>query len=235
MLSQQIENEGEFELKYTFPNYLAPVIDSWLKTKFERDSKYPESIVQSIYLETRDANSYQEKINSDFFKTKYRVRWYETKELYNKPPPDDFPLFLEKKVKVGAKRLKKRWNVQSNLEKLKLTNLTSHFHRTLHEILSENESGSIPHLYPFIQISYTRKRFIDSFSGARLSLDTDIRVEKTNSFILPPPTRIPLESGVFEVKSGLNESSPSLGYLVQRFVRKSTFSKYERCVSFINS
>ena len=234
MLTHQIEKEGEFELKYTFPNYLTPLIDSWLNAKFEKDSKYPESIVQSIYLESRGANSYQEKVNSDFFKTKYRVRWYETKDIYNKPTTDDFPLFLEKKMKVGAKRLKQRWHIQSNLDKLKLRSLNSTIHKALHDIISENELGSIRHLYPFIQISYTRKRFIDSFSGARLSLDTDIRIEKTNNSLLPPPTRIPLELGVFEVKSGLNESSPSLEYLLQRFVKKATFSKYERCVTFMN-
>ena len=81
--------------------------------KHELYEIYPESRVQSIYLEAADARSYYEKVNSDFFKTKFRVRWYETKE--GRPYSDDnqVPVFLEKKMKVGAKRLKRRCRKKS--------------------------------------------------------------------------------------------------------------------------
>jgi len=229
MLSHQIEKNGEFELKYTFPNFLSPTLESWLITSCKKDKKYPESKVQSIYLETLNADSYQEKVNSDFFKTKYRVRWYETQDTTDNNAGDDYPIFLEKKMKVGAKRLKERWVARSNFEALRLKKLTSRFHENWHDIFAEKEV--VPYLCPLIQISYTRKRFIDSFSGARFSLDYNIRVEKTNSLMLPPPQSEPLENGVFEVKSNSDTPPFSIQYLVENLAKKNTFSKYERCVS----
>ena len=232
MLSQLIEKKGEFELKYTFPNFLSPILNSWLNTNCRKDTKYPESKVQSIYLETLNSDSYQEKLNSDFFKTKYRVRWYETQDMTENADLDHYPIFLEKKMKVGAKRLKDRWITQSNFENLKQNELASKFHQNWHELVAEKET--VPYLYPFIQISYTRKRFIDSFSGARFSLDYDICVEKTNSLMLPPPQLEPLESGVFEVKSDSDTPPFSIQYLVENLAKKNTFSKYERCVSSLD-
>jgi hypothetical protein len=232
MLSHLIEKKGEFELKYTFPNFLSPTLESWLITSCRKDKKYPESKVQSIYLETLNSDSYQEKVNSDFFKTKYRVRWYETPDLTDSNNGDHYPIFLEKKMKVGAKRLKHRWAIRSNFKALRLKKLSSKFHQNWHDLIAEKEA--IPYLCPLIQISYTRKRFIDSFSGARFSLDYNIRVEKTNSLMLPPPQPEPLETSVFEVKSNSETPPFSIQYLVQNLAKKNTFSKYERCVSCLN-
>ena len=75
-----LEEDGEFELKYTFPVVLLNSIEGWLAITCGRDETYPESRVQSIYLEAADARSYYEKVNSDFFKTKFRVRWYERRD-----------------------------------------------------------------------------------------------------------------------------------------------------------
>ena len=232
MLSKLIEKNGEFELKYTFPNFLSPTLESWLKINCRKDKKYPESRVQSIYLETLNSDSYQEKVNSDFFKTKYRVRWYETQDMTDNSDGDHYPIFLEKKMKVGAKRLKDRWITQSNFENLKQNELTSKFHQKWHDLIAEKEV--VPYLSPLIQISYTRKRFIDFFSGARFSLDYNIRVEKTNSLMLPPPQLEPLETSVFEVKSDSDTPPFSIQYLVKNLAKKNTFSKYERCVSCLD-
>ncbi len=104
MLSKLLEEKGEFELKYTFPNHCRAILESWLAVSCKRDKSYPTSIVQSIYLETTLAESYQEKVNSDFFKTKYRVRWYETEDGRPFVQTDNVPVFLE-----TDSVLQKRW------------------------------------------------------------------------------------------------------------------------------
>ena len=134
--------------------------------------------MQSIYLEAADARSYQEKINSDFFKTKFRVRWYETKEGRPYGDADQLPVFLEKKMKVGSKRLKRRWASSTVFNELKKNSLNSAFHGNWYRQFSE-QTGVYSVLQPLIQISYSRKRFIDPSTGVRISLDCHIKVERS--------------------------------------------------------
>lgn len=234
MLSNLLQEKGEFELKYTYPNLAAPTISSWLRLNCKLDRQYPESRVQSIYLETLNADAYFEKANSDFFKTKFRVRWYELPNAPKVAEDDETPFFLEKKMKVGAKRLKQRWVKQEKKERSDKMALSSAFHQKWYGLFAE-ENTDIPQLQPFIQISYIRKRFIDQFSGARLSLDFNIRVEKSNQALLPPPTNFFLPTAVFEVKSGSDTPPQALHFLTTTLVRKANFSKYESCVSHLLS
>ncbi|MCP3891397.1 MAG: VTC domain-containing protein [Desulfobulbaceae bacterium] len=231
VLSELIEKRGEFELKYTFPNLFSPTLNSWLSVNCRKDQSYPESRVQSIYLETNLADSYQEKVNSDFFKTKYRVRWYETLDRNPYEKTDIVSVFLENKMKIGTKRLKNRWLSKSSFAKLKSERLNSDFHGGWYQLFSDKNEEIIPFLQPFIQISYTRKRFVEVSTNTRISLDYDIRVEKTNSTLLPRPHNIALETGVFEVKSDSNSPPSSLAYLTSNLVSKANFSKYEQCVT----
>jgi len=235
MLSDLLHKKGEFELKYTFPNIASPTLASWLSFNCRIDREYPESRVQSIYLETLNAESFAEKINSDFFKTKFRVRWYEKADNKGTPISGDIPFFLEKKMKVGAKRLKNRWVHHANKESADSNSLSSAFHQQWHGLFGEKEGEDIPHFQPFIQISYIRKRFVDQFSGARLSLDYNIRVEKSNDSLLPPPTNAFLPMAVFEVKSSSDSPPQTLHFLTKNLVRKANFSKYETCVSYLIS
>lgn len=234
MLVKVLEEDGEFELKYTFPAVLLNSIEGWLAITCKKDEMYPESRVQSIYLEAGDARSYQEKINSDFFKTKFRVRWYETQE--GRPYSDDnqLPVFLEKKMKVGAKRLKKRWISSTRFDELKDNSLNSRFHGSwYHEFTKQTQVSDF--LHPFIQISYTRKRYVDQNSGIRLSLDCDIRVERTNSLFLPPAPDLALDVGVFEIKGRRDVPPAMVAFLTSNIVSKDRFSKYERCISFLET
>lgn len=234
MLSNLLQEKGEFELKYTYPNLAAPTISSWLQLRCKPDQQYPESRVQSIYLETLNAESYFEKANSDFFKTKFRVRWYESPEKTEPENSDSTPFFLEKKMKIGAKRLKQRWVQLEKKEASDAMALSSGFHQKWQGLFAA-QSEDIPQLQPFIQISYIRKRFIDLFSGARLSLDYNIKVEKSNQTLLPPPTNSFLPTAVFEVKSNSNTAPQALHFLTKTLVRKTNFSKYENCVSHLLS
>lgn len=65
------------ELKYVFPNRRAVSILNWLKARCRSDSDYPAAVVSSIYYDTVDWRSLAEKNNSDYLKTKIRLRWYQ--------------------------------------------------------------------------------------------------------------------------------------------------------------
>jgi len=230
MLTKVLEEDGEFELKYTFPQILSKSIEGWLAITCKKDEVYPESRVQSIYLEAPDARSYHEKINSDFFKTKFRVRWYETREGRPYGDDDQTTVFLEKKMKVGSKRLKNRWASSIKFNELKNNGLNSTFHGNWYQQFTQQTKISSV-LQPYIQISYIRKRFVDQNTGIRLSLDCNIKVERTNSQFLPPPPDRALDVGVFEIKSKNNEPPARLAFLTSNIVSKDRFSKYERCIS----
>ncbi len=234
MLSELLQKKGEFELKYIYPNLAAPTLDSWLQLNCRPDREHPESRVQSIYLETLNAESYFEKANSDFFKTKFRVRWYEQTTRTNQKSIGMTSFFLEKKMKIGTKRLKQRWVQQEKKEISDKKALSSSFHQRWCGLFAK-ENSDTPQLQPFIQISYTRKRFVDLFSGARLSLDYNIKVEKSNQTLLPPPTQSYLTNAVFEVKSNADTPPQTLHFLTQNLARKANFSKYENCVSHLLS
>lgn len=233
MLKELIEKKGEFELKYTFHNLLYPTIDAYLSQLCTQDTEYPASKVQSIYLETKDRMSLQEKVNSDFFKTKFRIRWYEILDG-NPTNHNDTPLFLEKKEKVGAKRIKKRKQISTRLHDLNKYPLGSAYHQKWNRLFNVEMQEIVSHLDPFIQISYTRKRYTDPATGTRLSLDYNIHVERTNGLLLPPEIDLKLETGVFEVKSKTGVLPEALNHLASHFIRKDNFSKYEQCVLFLD-
>lgn len=66
----------EHELKFVFRNGFAREIVSWLEGRCLPDPEYPKGRVNSIYYDLRDHRLLDEKRNSDFLKTKVRLRWY---------------------------------------------------------------------------------------------------------------------------------------------------------------
>jgi hypothetical protein len=185
----------------------------------------------SIYLESLDGSSYSEKINSDYYKTKYRVRWYEapSQSQIISGSRSSFPVFLEKKCKIGSQRKKYRESIQCSLDEIKNNDLSSPYHQRWK--FHFYQSGTTCNLEPYLQISYVRKRFYDPFSKSRISLDYNIRVERSNPHYAPPPCTTELSLGVLEIKRDSPDSPEVLRHLTHNLTRKTSFSKYERCVT----
>lgn len=207
------------------------MLEPWLRTCCREDSQYKSSKVVSIYLESLDGSSYSEKINSDYHKTKYRVRWYEdpSGSKIDSDSLKTIPVFLEKKSKIGGQRKKHRESIQCSLYELKNNDLCSLYHQKWK--FHFYQSGTFCNLEPYIQISYTRKRFFDPVSNARVSLDYNICVERSNPLYAPPPSTAELSFGVLEIKRDTPEPPEVLHHLTHYFTRKASFSKYERCVT----
>ena len=211
----------ESETKYTLENARAPLVAAWLDARCHADPQYPSATVHSVYYDTRDFRSVREKQNSDYLKSKVRLRWYadaDGKCVGN--------AFLEVKLRIGSRRQKHRvetewpgaWVADQPLTSRDLLELAN----TLHT------SGVHPgiRIEPALEVVYERRRYIEPATGDRLSLDSEIRVPRTNPNLLPPANPAPLRTAVFESKSLDGELAAGLRPLVDLGLRKSSFSKY---------
>ncbi len=214
---------NDFETKYITANSVAPKVREWMELSFEPDPDYPKAIITSIYFDTRDLFHLREKDESDHFKCKYRIRWYRD-PVTNKSSD---MAFHEVKLKIGEKRFKKRPMNPNELENIDLS--SEKFYGIFRELNSFGGYFS-GHLFPSIQITYFRTRYIDPLTGLRLCVDSDIHIEKANRNLIRKeykPTF--LRNCVLEVK-GHSAVSPDRLKIIENFgFQKNSFSKYEGC------
>ena len=167
----------EFEVKYILPNFKRDLVIDFIASQCVPDPDFSAARISSIYYDSREHSSLNEKINSDFHKTKYRLRWYSN--YINKNLSKH--AFMEKKSRIGGLRNKKRISV--NISPEILSNISLNDFRLLeipNELLKQSTRVNW-HLFPSIQIDYSRFRFIEQQSGARISIDFDIFSNKFNS------------------------------------------------------
>lgn len=98
------DNSFEYETKFVLPNANSYSLIQFLKSCCRKDRSYPEGTVSSIYYDTKDWRYISEKINSDYLKTKVRIRWYSDLDSINQFKCS----FVEAKYKVGSLREKVR-------------------------------------------------------------------------------------------------------------------------------
>lgn len=212
----------EHELKFTLPQARVPIVLRWLRSVCRPDETYAPAFVWSIYYDTATWRALAEKLNSDYLKTKVRLRWYSAFDA----PPGDGPSFAEAKFRVGSRREKVRvrttwpasWLSAAPLEDPELWRLADWVRPhgvLLHEVH-----------HPMLTIRYRRYRFVEPVSGTRISLDTDILVPAANRRFVSSSNRAPLPVAVVEVKGTTTELPRALHALVHLGCRRRSFSKY---------
>lgn len=215
----------EFETKYVLPTIAAAAVASWLRGRCRRDPQYPESGVTSVYYDTPTFEFLRQKIDSDFRKTKVRLRWYTGVHDGRIAGP----AFLEIKRKVGSRRFKTRMRTPEPTAQLASPPLESACWLRILRLLGHQRTTLPTELRPVMEISFHRLRFVDPVSGDRLSLDRDIRPSRVHAGLLPGTDASPLSHAVLELKSSRRYLPLHLLPLVDIGCRKSSFSKYERC------
>ena len=80
-----------------------PDVEYWLDRVLTPDPAHPDSIVSSIYFDSYGLNSYREKLDGDYLKTKYRIRWYETPGIVQSK---ELLIVAQIKRKLGRVRIK---------------------------------------------------------------------------------------------------------------------------------
>lgn len=216
----------EHEAKFPLDARRVGLVLGLLGARALPDPDHPDGRVNSVYFDTLDLRSFAEKLNSDFSKTKVRARWYAD-------PQSGEPLgvvHLERKRREGTRRSKQRLTTDVPAARLAAASLSSSLVAALPTPLWSE--GSPPHgpLVATLEVSYRRRRFVDPASGARLALDTDIRVSRTNATFYPSPPPFALDRAVLEVKGPIADLPPALEGLRRLGCRRGSFSKYGACV-----
>lgn len=224
------QEQPEHETKYIFHNTWAPTLIRWLQLRCVADPQFPTGIISSIYYDTSEWLLLREKLNSDYYKTKFRVRWYEA--LGDDEYPDRS--FVEIKYKIGATREKIRFESKYSGKELAARDLSDPALLEL-QLQARKKGARIPFsLYPGFQIRYKRFRFLEPKTRCRICIDYDIRAPRVNSRMLScfKPVAV-LDTGVVEVKGRIAELPDTLRQLTALGCRKQAFSKYGSCYSML--
>ena len=224
---EQRSPDADFELKFIIDGRDVTAVRRWLESVCRPDPTFPVGIVKSIYFDTPGLHSLREKINSDYLKTKVRIRWYDLPSL----PADRS--FLEAKFRIGSRRRKVRLETRYSGSWLNRVALHA---QPLRRIPQELRPAGVPvssQLRPVLLIRYTRHRFMDPVAGVRISLDANISTPAVNRELLPPAIPLPLHFAVVEVKGRARRLPPVLRNLAGLGGRKTSFSKYRACYDHV--
>jgi hypothetical protein len=221
------------ESKYVFALSDKPLLLDYLDAYCLPEGKFKEGGVQSLYYDTLNLDLYEEKRNSDYIKTKIRLRWY---TALGEPLARGTRVkcFLELKRKYGAWRRKGRILLDIPADTLLDDPFTDDTLAALPREACELAALSDVALLPAVIVQYSRHRFVDPDTGARISLDTDITCAGANGQLFATPMATPLTTGVLEVKGESRDLPPFLNPL-KSLVRKEAFSKYATIVDLLKS
>ena len=219
----------ESETKFVLNNSAVHLIIQWLRSRCLPDPDFPAGIVSSIYYDTREWQFLREKVNSDYHKTKIRIRWYV--DINTDEPSLDS--FLEAKYKIGGRREKHRvktdisgeWLSGVRLDNVKLLDIPRRLWK--HGIIVRGP------LLPVFKISYKRLRFIEPVTRTRVCIDYDICAPAVNRQMVPFTNPFRLNKAVFELKGSLTRLPDTLHQLTALGCRKESFSKYALCYNKI--
>jgi hypothetical protein len=193
------------------------------------DSQFPEGQVNSLYYDTIDLAQYMRSVDGDLRKHKLRIRWYDKIEDYE----GDVPIFVELKMREGLDSTKQRKRVLVPPRYLDRESLSNGIidNMTMARILAA--FGYFPDrpLRPVVLISYHRHRFTEVMTGARVSLDYDIRSTLVVRELGYGERDLKLRGGVLEIKRLGMDLPPILVRRVNLLNTEwSRYSKYGQCI-----
>lgn len=212
----------EYERKYLIAATRRDAARHCLEASCRADPSHPVGIVTSIYYDTPGLRLLGEKVDSQLYKTKIRLRWYE----HPTEGPRDEVSFLEVKTRVGSRRAKWRCPVELAPAWLATVPLSHPRLRALPELLEHDPTVAPRGLTPVLTVRYLRHRYRDPSTGARLALDQAIEVSRVNPRLLASLGARRLPQTVLEIKSSRPEPPPSLHFLAALGAELTSYSKY---------
>ena len=215
-----------FERKFPLPEGTASQALALLCAYAAPDPHHPRNIVNSVYFDTIELESYLDAVNGDYRKGKIRARWYG-----ESPYDDTVDLFIERKSKTGFKSSKVRTprSVSGRTLWDDVIGQTMRHLQIESAVRSLGES-SASWFRPIIHIRYVRHRFSDPSTGTPISLDLSIHSRLLDGSICLSPGWLVLRNAVIEIKGNMAMFPPSL-HAVRRYMKVWTsFSKYTRCL-----
>ena len=212
----------ERELKFVMAEARATAALGMLRAVCRPDRRHATGVVSTIYYDTPSLQLLGEKYDSDYQKLKVRLRWYRAPE----DPTGSTKSFLEVKRRLGALRDKAR--IETSLSAQALDDMSLEDPALLAVILALPSLGfPVPMpLMPALLLRYRRDRFVEPLSGARVSLDTDIRAVKGKHGLFGAGAGVVLSAAVLEVKGRADDLPSVLRPLAHLGARRASFSKY---------
>lgn len=210
------------ELKFVLPRPRAGIALQFLNALCRPDARYPAAIVSTIYYDTPDLRLLFEKLDSDYLKTKVRLRWY--RPLHGTAGAD--AAFLEVKSRFGSLRDKARRQVALTPAWLDDADLDD---PALSRVVLEAATLGVElpgPLLPAVLVRYRRYRFVEIVSGTRVSLDFDIAAPRSRRGLFRAGAPAFLDDAVIEVKGRSDDLPRALGPLAHLGIRRAAFSKY---------
>lgn len=140
-----------------------------------RKAEYHSNFVHSVYFSDFYLPSLWQKLESSYYKNKYRIRTYSD----SLSAFDDGDCFIEIKKRLGSRRIKQRKELDSSLFKY---NDFNELCQSTHA--RELFSGKAP--FPLFHLAYKRIRFQSRDSDLRVSIDSEMKLLSHNKSIFGP-------------------------------------------------
>lgn len=216
----------ETETKYVLPAHHAVLVIGIIKRTCDPDPKYPFGIISSIYYDSANWDYLREKRDSDYLKTKVRLRWYEQTEPATESPDISH---AEVKYRIGSKRMKIRVPTEFSGRYLATIALIDSELARIPLALAAKGAPIRQPIFPAFLVRYRRHRFVDRSTGARLCFDDRISAPKSNPRMVARSYPCFLRKAVLEVKGTDGEVPLGLRNLLTLGLRRESFSKYYEC------
>ncbi|MDA8793271.1 VTC domain-containing protein [Bacteriovoracaceae bacterium] len=213
----------DYEIKFVGENHKAYLLENYLQKSFAPDSEFPEAIISSVYYDTMKLDLLNEKINSDYEKTKIRYRSYLNPQTGERSKVS----FKEIKHKLGDKRYKIRKQVQTK-KSIFEDFLLAGSSIEMNEFRAEFTNLRTP-IEPMFTIQYHRKRFVTQREKIRICLDQKIHVGQYNQRVFNYKKNNVSKYCVFEIKGRFKEFPLELKILENFNFKLDSFSKYLVC------
>jgi hypothetical protein len=212
----------ERELKFVFPAARGVLARSLVETVCKADAEHPAGTLSTVYFDTPNLQLLGEKVDSDYLKTKVRLRWYSPIGGHD----DLAPAFLEIKSRIGDRRQKVR--VKTPLTAATLRDLA--FDRVeFDDVLELARPLGIrlpARLLPVLLVRYDRYRFVEPMSSSRISIDMNIGAPRGYHRLVRDAAPVVLQHAVLEVKGAGAELPRVLHPLIRVGARRGSSSKY---------
>jgi hypothetical protein len=224
-IPSQPVTSNEHELKFVLADQRVPAVLHWLRHVCRPDAKFPQNRVFTIYYDTSARTFMREKLNSDYLKTKVRVRWY-----LPITPPAAANAWLEIKQKTGAQRRKFRLPLPYAGDLLATLPLEHPLLRgEIPKLLSTHGMSSATDLTPMFLSHYERHRFVEPLQRVNVCVDSSLAITKVNRQLFPGAPFMRSHPAVIEVKGATTRLPATLTQLLQMGCVRTTFSKYYFC------
>jgi hypothetical protein len=218
---ERTSGSGDHELKFSLPAGRVDLVRRLLDDTCRRDVDYPAALVWTIYYDTPDLRALAEKLNSDYLKSKVRLRWYS--DLKGQVSGS---AFIEAKARVGNRRVKVRTAAPHAAPAIASWSLQDPRLLAFPRLLRPQGIAVGDDWQPVLQLRYRRDRFTEPVTRARVSLDADIRAAAVNHRFIAACDATALGLAVLEIKGAEEELPQRLRPLLRLGMRQRSFSKY---------